>query len=101
MTMLTISNLVKSIAADTSRRRSAPARVFAVNGISLEVGDGEMSTLLGPCGCGTTTTLLAAVHPKSLEIRTTGWGNRVGERPGTVTDRAFLGDAIDHVVQVG
>ena len=31
--------------------------VFAVDGISLEVGTGEMVTLLGPSGCGKTTTL--------------------------------------------
>jgi iron(III) transport system ATP-binding protein len=67
--MLTISNLVKSFAGEASRRAKnrsgrkdagkaeAPARVFAVNDISLEVGEGEMFTLLGPSGCGKTTTL--------------------------------------------
>jgi iron(III) transport system ATP-binding protein len=45
--------------------------------------------------------VLAAVRPESLEISTTGWGNRVNEWPGTVTNRAFLGDAIDHIVRVG
>jgi iron(III) transport system ATP-binding protein len=57
--MLTIDNLVKSFAAETGRRRSGPARVLAVNDVSLEVGDGEMFTLLGPSGCGKTTTLRA------------------------------------------
>jgi iron(III) transport system ATP-binding protein len=67
--MLTISNLVKSFAGEASKRAKnrsgqkdagkaeAPARVFAVNDISLEVGEGEMFTLLGPSGCGKTTTL--------------------------------------------
>jgi iron(III) transport system ATP-binding protein len=45
--------------------------------------------------------VIAAVRPESLEISTTGWGNRVNEWPGTVTNRAFLGDAIDHIVRVG
>jgi iron(III) transport system ATP-binding protein len=70
VTMLTIDNLVKTYAGEASRRArsrsgtdrtatadAAPARVFAVNDVSLEVGDGEMFTLLGPSGCGKTTTL--------------------------------------------
>jgi iron(III) transport system ATP-binding protein len=32
-------------------------KVYAVNEVSLEVGTGEMVTLLGPSGCGKTTTL--------------------------------------------
>jgi iron(III) transport system ATP-binding protein len=32
-------------------------KVFAVDGISIEVATGEMVTLLGPSGCGKTTTL--------------------------------------------
>jgi iron(III) transport system ATP-binding protein len=76
MTMLTISNLVKSFPGESGKRTkargdknggkngtaaadAAPARVFAVNDISLEVGEGEMFTLLGPSGCGKTTTLRA------------------------------------------
>ena len=67
--MLTISNLVKTFAGEASKRAKnrsgqkgaakaeAPSRVFAVNDISLEVGEGEMFTLLGPSGCGKTTTL--------------------------------------------
>jgi iron(III) transport system ATP-binding protein len=69
MTMLTIDHLVKSYSGEASKRAknrsgsatkdARTARVFAVNDISLEVGDGEMFTLLGPSGCGKTTTLRA------------------------------------------
>jgi iron(III) transport system ATP-binding protein len=57
--MLTISNLVKSFAGEASKRRATAGRVLAVNDVSLEVGEGEMFTLLGPSGCGKTTTLRA------------------------------------------
>ncbi|MCL3817649.1 ABC transporter ATP-binding protein [Aeromicrobium wangtongii] len=61
MTMLTIENLVKSFQGSGSKKRKGTedpdARVFAVNDISLDVGEGEMFTLLGPSGCGKTTTL--------------------------------------------
>ena len=47
-------------------------------------------------------SVIAAIRPESLEISRTGWGgNRPNEWPGTVTNRAFLGDAVDHIVQVG
>lgn len=85
MTMLTISNLVESVAGEAGRSRTtrgssrgdaasataAPERVFAVNDVSLEVGDGEMFTLLGPSGCGKATTLRAVAgleRPDSRRI---------------------------------
>ncbi|GAA4728818.1 ABC transporter ATP-binding protein [Modestobacter marinus] len=93
MTMLTITNLVKSFGSEAGKRAKArsgsskkgtdagqdagPARVFAVNDISLEVGEGEMFTLLGPSGCGKTTTLRAVAgleRPDSGRIV-------VGDRP--------------------
>jgi iron(III) transport system ATP-binding protein len=57
--VLTISNLVKSFAGESGRRRATAGRVLAVDDVSLEVGEGEMFTLLGPSGCGKTTTLRA------------------------------------------
>ena len=46
--------------------------VMAVDGVSLEVADGELFTLLGPSGCGKTTLLrlVAGFHaPDAGEIR--------------------------------
>ena len=91
MTMLTIDHLVKSYQGEEKKRAkkraeksagkaqdNGPApRVFAVNDISLEVGEGEMFTLLGPSGCGKTTTLRAIAgleRPDSGRIV-------VGDRP--------------------
>jgi iron(III) transport system ATP-binding protein len=95
MTMLTIDHLVKSFQGEAKKKAAkktrakataeggtapdaaAPARVFAVNDISLEVGEGEMFTLLGPSGCGKTTTLRSVAgleRPDSGQIT-------VAERP--------------------
>ena len=52
--MLQVEGLVKSFAPGRGEGRN---RVFAVDGISLEVEDGQLFTLLGPSGCGKTTTL--------------------------------------------
>ncbi len=45
---------VRKVFADPKRLERA---VTAVDGISLEIRDGEMVTLLGPSGCGKTTAL--------------------------------------------
>ncbi|HEX6768105.1 MAG TPA: ABC transporter ATP-binding protein [Candidatus Binatia bacterium] len=48
--MISVKNLVKSFPG-------AKGEVRALNGVSFEVGKGELFTLLGPSGCGKTTTL--------------------------------------------
>ena len=46
-------------------------------------------------------TIIAAIRPECLSIATEPSGNQVNEWRGTVTNRAFLGDAVDHILQVG
>jgi iron(III) transport system ATP-binding protein len=48
--VISVKNLVKSFPG-------AKGEVRALNGVSFEVGKGELFTLLGPSGCGKTTTL--------------------------------------------
>ena len=48
--MINVKGLVKSFPG-------AKGEVRALNGVSFEVGKGELFTLLGPSGCGKTTTL--------------------------------------------
>ncbi len=89
--MLSISNLVKSFAGDS---RSTPARVFAVNDIDLEVGEGEMFTLLGPSGCGKTTTLRAVAGLERPDSGRITVGNRVlfdGNGRGVPANQRGLG----------
>jgi iron(III) transport system ATP-binding protein len=45
--------------------------------------------------------VIAAIRPECLTIATMPSGNEVNEWRGSVTNRAFLGDAVDHIVQVG
>ena len=50
----------------------AAARVRAVDGVSIEVREGELFSFLGPSGCGKTTTLRSVAgleRPDSGEIR--------------------------------
>jgi iron(III) transport system ATP-binding protein len=51
--MLSVRDLHKSFPGNG---RGAP-RTVAVDGLSLEVGEGQLFTLLGPSGCGKTTAL--------------------------------------------
>ena len=59
---LVLSNLVKVFG-------SGDQSVTAVDDVNLEVGEGELVTLLGPSGCGKTTTLRMIA---GFEIPTSG-----------------------------
>ena len=48
--MISVKDLVKTFAG-------VRGQVHALNGVSFQVGKGELFTLLGPSGCGKTTTL--------------------------------------------
>jgi len=60
MTTVTISGLTKRFGAAT-----------AVDDLSIEIGEGELVSLLGPSGCGKTTTLRSIagfIEPDSGQI---------------------------------
>ena len=61
--MISVKNLVKTFAG-------AKGEVRALNGVTFDVGKGELFTLLGPSGCGKTTRCAASP----------GWSNRQMER---------------------
>jgi len=56
-----------------------PGGVRALDGLDLEIADGEFFALLGPSGCGKTTLLrtIAGLEPP------TGGAVRIGERDVT------------------
>ena len=64
-----------ALALEGLRKRFVRTAAAAVDGISLEVGQGELVTLLGPSGCGKTTTLnliAGFLPPDDGEIRLGG-----------------------------
>jgi multiple sugar transport system ATP-binding protein len=66
-------------------------RVVAVNGISLDIQDGEFIVFLGPSGCGKTTTLRAIAgleQPESGEVYIDG--ERVTHLPPAMRDIAMV-----------
>jgi peptide/nickel transport system ATP-binding protein len=69
--LLRVKNLVKHYLVKRGIFSSAPERVFAVNDVSFEVGEGETLGLVGESGCGKSTTgrcILRLVEPTSGEV---------------------------------
>lgn len=66
-------------------------KVIAVDNVSLEIGDGELITLLGPSGCGKTTTLRMIA---GFEAPTSGrifvGSNDVTDQPPNQRDSAMV-----------
>jgi iron(III) transport system ATP-binding protein len=79
-----------------------PGKVVARDGehVDVETEAGRVrleSSAQVPAGEG----IIAAIRPECLSLATIPSGNQVNEWRGTVTNRAFLGDAVDHILQVG
>ena len=78
---------VRRVALEHYNERTQQA-LRVLDGIDLQVGEGELVSIVGPSGCGKTTFLNAVdglVRVTSGEIRVDG---RVVDRPGP--DRAFV-----------
>ncbi|MGH3986795.1 MAG: ABC transporter ATP-binding protein [Actinomycetes bacterium] len=81
------------IAGTVVARDGERYRVDTADG-SLELSSGAQM----PAG----TEVVVSIRPEAMEISTTSRGGEVNnEWSGTVLTRAFLGDAVDHVVDVG
>ena len=68
--------------------------IEAVRGVSLEVGDGEIVTLIGANGAGKTTilrTISGLIRPRAGEI--TFRGTRIDELPAHKIVRSGIGHA--------
>src|SRR5689334_13771347 len=76
MPLVEISELVKVYTRTTGLfARNAPAQLRAVNGVSLEIFEGETLGLVGESGCGKTTLgrmILRLIQPTSGTIRFEG-----------------------------
>src|ERR1700677_707832 len=67
MSAITLENLTKVYATG----------VTAVDGLSLDVGDGEFVVLVGPSGCGKTTALRMVAGLEGITAGTVSFGDRV------------------------
>jgi ABC-type oligopeptide transport system ATPase subunit len=71
MPLLSLTNLVKVYQTDDGLFGKAPRQVRAVNGVSLDIQEGETLGLVGESGCGKTTLgrmVLRLVEPTSGSI---------------------------------
>jgi iron(III) transport system ATP-binding protein len=68
--------------------------------VVVETVEGRLVSRGGTLRPAVGTDVLLSVRPECVDIATTPQG-RVNEWAGQVLTRAFLGDAVDHVVAVG
>src|SRR5579859_6913538 len=75
MPLLSLRDLVKTYAADQSLFGKPSRQLRAVNGVSLEISEGETLGLVGESGCGKTTLgrmILRLIEPTSGSITFNG-----------------------------
>ena len=74
MALLEVRDLTKTYPGARQERHK---RVLAVDHVSLDVGEGELFTLLGPSGCGKTTTLRSIAGLETPDEGTITVGGRI------------------------
>lgn len=77
--MITLENVEKRYPLQAGFFAREDAFVYAVNGISLSVGDGEIYGLVGESGCGKTTTARLIVQMERLSGGDIAFTDRGGE----------------------
>ena len=98
MTTAEATTLTAAVAARglAHEYRSAAGSLLALDGVDLEVGDGEFVALVGPSGCGKSTllrVLAGLLAPSAGEVRVLGGSAadaRAGRRIGVVTQEPGL-----------
>ncbi|MDP9416738.1 MAG: ABC transporter ATP-binding protein [Actinomycetota bacterium] len=76
--------------------------VAALDGDSVIVDTTEgRLTVRSSAGVAVGSDAIVSIRPEAVEVSTERSGNSVNEWTGEVVTRAFLGDSVDHVIQVG